>query len=130
MVKAARDRQRGALLVEALVAFALFLMASVAFFGLLAHSRQAETKARQTLAANALARQLMEASRLKGYSGLAVGTSKGSHDVSGDRDGISTRTRMSYTVTVYDGPGSGVKSVVVKVGWNQGWETLESYVTQ
>jgi Tfp pilus assembly protein PilV len=143
-----RDRvshknRRGVLLVEALVAFALFLIASVALFGLMANTRRAESKARQSLAANAYARQLMEGCRLKGYSGLTVGTTKGTKSfstyevdsalVKGKKVSTSTlegATKMSYTVTVYEGPGTGVRSIVVNVTWYQGFVTLESYVTQ
>lgn len=140
---AVHSREKGVLLVEALVAFALFLLASVALFGLMANARRAETKARQSLTANSYARQLMESSRIKGYAGLKAGVTKGSKNFS-TYDSVTRKvkgkstttsqldstTRMSSTVTVYEGPGAGVRSIVVEVKWHQGFVKLESYVTQ
>ena len=123
-------RRRGVLLVEAMVSFFIFLIASIAFYGLMANTRRADMKARQVLAANAYARQLMEGQRIKGYSSLKLGTTKSSKQFLSDRDGVAGATRVDTVVTVYEGPGSGVKSIVVTVSGNQGKISLESYVTQ
>ncbi len=122
-------KQNGALLVEAMVSFAIFLLASVSFYGLLANSRRAEAKASQTVAATAYARQLMESARLKGYSSLKVGTESGSRSVTTSRRGVLGKYVLKSLVTVYDGPDSGAKSVLVRVSWHQGEVSLESYVT-
>lgn len=122
--------QCGALLVEALVSFAILLLASVVFYGLMATTRNAEAKAHQVMAANALARQTMESYRLKSYSSLKVGSLTSNHEVKGHRGGAEGITRLTNTATVYDGPGIGVKSIVVEVSWHQGRVQLESYVTE
>lgn len=122
-------RPKGALLVEAMVSFALFLLASLSFYGLLANSRRAEANARQTTAATAYARQLLESASLTGYSSLKVGSVKGSRTWATSRGGVAGQTVFTSTVTVYDGPGSEVKSVLVTVSWAQGKISMETYVT-
>lgn len=124
-----KRRQIGALLVEAMVSFAIFLLASVSFYGLLANSRRAEAKAAETVAATAYARQLMESTRVRGYASLKVGTESASSSFATDRKGVTGQTVLKSLVTVYDGPGSGVKSILVRVAWNRGEVSLESYVT-
>lgn len=112
-----------------MVSFAIFLLASVSFYGLLANSRRAEAKAAETVAATAYARQLMESTRVKGYETLKVGTESSTSTSATSRQGVAGQTVLKSTVTVYDGPGSGVKSVLVRVAWNRGEVSLESYVT-
>lgn len=129
----------GILLVEALVSFAICLIASIAFFGLMANTRRADAKARHVLEANAYARQLMESQRLKAYADLKVGSTTASKVMTSET--VSTRgsnqvtstssgTLMTGDVTVYEGPGTGVRSIVVTVTWNDGKVQLECYVTQ
>jgi Tfp pilus assembly protein PilV len=125
-----RHNLRGALLVEALVSFMIFLVASIAFLGLMANSRRAETKATQMLFANSYARQLMEGQRAKSYSALKLGTVTGVKDFGVERGGVAGKTRMTHTITVTSGPETGAKSIVVSVSWNQGRVSLESYVTE
>lgn len=112
------------------MSFSLFLIASLAFYGLMANTRRAEAKARQVLLANAYARQLMEAQHVKGYSTLKLGTTKSQMAFSSQQGGVSGQTVMDTEVTVSEGPASGLRSVVVTVAWHQGRVSLESYVSQ
>lgn len=134
-----RFEHRGALLVEALVSFALCLLASIAFYGLMANTRRADAKARHLIEANSYARQLMESHRQKGYSNLKPGTAKSSKTMTTQTVGnigkkqrttTTSASTMLGTVTIYEGPGTGVRSIVVTVAWNDGKVQLESYVTQ
>lgn len=122
-----------------MVSFSIFLLAAVAFYGLLANTRRADLKARQVLTANGYARQLMEGQRLKGYSNLKLGTTTGNRTVATERnDGVVTKKSktvkgamlMTSTVTVSEGPGTGVRSIVVLVSWKGGKVQLQTYVTQ
>ena len=121
------------------MSFAICLIASIAFFGLMANTRRADAKARHVLQANAYARQLMESQRLKAYADLKVGSSSASKVLTSET--VSTRgttkttstssgTTMTGEVTVYEGPGTGVRSIVATVTWVGGKVQLESYVTQ
>ena len=115
--------------MEALISFVLFLLASLSFYGLLANSRTAETNARQTTAATAYARQLMESATRKGYASLTVGAQTGKRTLTTSRQGVSGQTVFSSVVTVYSGPGSDTKSILVTVSWNKGKIEMETYVT-
>ncbi len=125
-----KRRHNGALLVEALVSFAIFLLASIFFYGLLANSRRAEAKAAETVVATTYARELMESARVKGYGTLKVGSESGSRSFATNRQGVIGQTVLKSVVTVYDGPGSGVKSIVVNVAWSRGEVSIESYITE
>ncbi len=117
------------MLVEALVSFMLFLLASFAIYGLLANSRRAELKAGQTLAATGLARELLEGYRLNGYSALKTGVERGSRSFATSRkdvDGVST---LDYSVEVTEGLGGKYKSIYAVVTWKDGRIDMESYVT-
>lgn len=125
--------------MEALVSFALCLIASIAFYGLMANTRRADAKARHLIEANSYARQLMESQRLKGYGNLKAGTTTASKTFSAQtastvgKKSLSTTTstaKMTSKVTVYEGPGAGVRSILVTVSWQDGRVQLESYVTQ
>ncbi len=136
MGRRAGHSQRGTLLVEALVSFSLFLLASIAFYGMMANTRRADAKARHVLEANAYARQLMESQRIKGYSNLKAGTTRGSKSFSVQALGLKGKTKtsgatnMATSITIYEGPGAGVRSILVVVSWNDGTVQLESYVTK
>jgi type II secretory pathway pseudopilin PulG len=122
--------RRGALLIEALVSFAIFMVAALAFYGVMAHTRRADAKAREVLAANAYARQLMESQRIRGYSSLALGSSQVSKKLEVQRGGVRGELPLNGTITISNGPGSGVKTILVQVGSGQSSVTLESYVTE
>lgn len=128
-MKRARS-SRGILLVEALVSFSILLLASVMFYGLMASTHRAEAQAHKVMAANAYARQLMEGQRLKGFSSLTAGTTNSRRDLASDRGGRSRTTPLIAKTTVYEGPGAGVRSIVVEVSWPEGRVQLESYVTE
>lgn len=116
--------------MEAMVSFAIFLIASLAFYGLMANTRRADAKAREVLATNAYARQLIESQRVKGYASLKTGTSTGSKDLALGRDRVKGSLRMTTTITISEGPGTGVRTISVQVRSNQSSVTLETYVTQ
>mgnify|MGYP000032303264 CR=1 FL=1 len=116
------------LLVEALVAFSLFLVAAIGFYSMLAGVHRAETKARQTRAATAYARELLEQNRGAGYSALKIGKTSGHYSLKANRGKVATQMEMDYLVQVTDGPISGVKSVKVRVVWHDGQVSLEGYV--
>ena len=124
-----KNGAKGALLIEALVSFAIFLIASLAFYGMLANTRRADAKARHVLAANAYARQLMETQRSRGYASLALGTTRGSKQLTVERDGVKGSLNMASSVTISIGPGVGVKTILVQVTSTLSSVTLESYVT-
>lgn len=124
------DGQRGTLLVEALVCFAIFLVASLVFYGLVATTHRSDAKARQILAANHYARQLLESAQAQGYSSLKVGTTTGQRDVSQIGRDTAGLTRLRSEVRVSDGPGLGVKTVLVTITWAGGRLTMESYVVE
>lgn len=115
--------------MEAMVAFTLFLMTSIFFYGLLANSRAAQAKAEQTFEATAYARELMEGARQKGYSSLALGSQSGSRTLATSRRGVSGQTVLNSLTTVSSGPVSDSKSILVTVSWNQGRISMETYVT-
>lgn len=122
-----------------MVSFSIFLLAAVIFYGLLANTRRADLQARQLLTANAYARQLMEAQRLKGYPNLKIGSTQTTRTIASERaDGARTSNSstvggafaLTSTITVTDGPGPDVRSVLVEVAWRGGKVQLQTYVTQ
>lgn len=116
------------LMVEALVAFALFLVAAISFYGLIANVHKAEAKARQTVAATAYAREILEINRALGFTELKLGKSSGDVSLSALRGGNRSKIEMDYTVEVTNGPESGIKSILVEVSWYDGQVSLEGYV--
>lgn len=127
-----RHSQEGGfvLLVEAVVAFSIFLVAAFTFYGTMANASRAEAKARQTVAATAFARELLETQRAVGYEDLLLGEESGRislDTVRGDARGVID---ISYRVNVRTGPGKGLKSVKVEVGWKDGRIDLETYVAR
>lgn len=125
-----RHPYQGALLIEALITFTLFLMASLALYGLLAQARRAESKASQILLANSLARGLMEQVRAKGYDNLKLGSTQ--HELFTDlkRDGLPMAGRVKAIVTVSPGPRLGVLSLVVETNLGLAHVKLESYLVR
>ena len=120
--------QRGALLVEALISFALFFVFSLTTYGLMANSRRGEAKARQQLIATSFAREKMEELRGQGFQSLAYGTNKGQDSVVGQRDDISQRRELTYVTQVNKGPLPTLKHLVVTVYWDSNELSLESYL--
>lgn len=121
--------ERGfALLVEALVAFSLFLIAAIGFYSMLAGVHRAETKARQTMAATAYAREILEQQRAVGYSALKTGKTSGHFSLKANRKEVASQMEMDHLVEISEGPISGVKAVKVEVVWHDGQVSLEGYV--
>lgn len=121
--------ERGfALLVEALVAFSLFLIAAIGFYSMLAGVHRAETKARQTMAATSYARELLEQQRALGYGGLKTGKTSGHLSLKANRKEVASQMEMDHLIEVSEGPISGVKAVKVEVVWHDGQVSLEGYV--
>ncbi len=119
------------------MSFSILLFASIVFYGLLANTRRADARARTLLTANSYARQLMEAQQVKTFSDLKVGTTTASKTISTDRAvGAASATNkgsmlLTSQVIIADGPGTGVRSIVVLVTWTGGGRIqLETYVTQ
>ncbi len=130
-----RDAERGALLVEALVALLLFLLASLVLYSLLGTARSAETRSRETLAAQAVCRQLLETARALGPDGLALGEESGTVGFESQREGFRAGNRplqgaiqFDFVRTVRPVPGTELKSVVVEVTWARGRTEMETYV--
>lgn len=107
----------------------IFLIAAFGFFGLMANSHKAEVKARQTLAATSLARELLETSRSRGYAALKVGTEQGSRSVVTSRNSVPGQSLLEYTLTVTQGSSATYKAVQAVVVWKGGRIDMESYVT-
>ena len=116
------------LMVEALVAFALFLVAAISFYGLIANVHKAEAKARQTVAATAYAREMLEINRAVGYTDLKLGKQTGQVSLAALRGDNRSKIEMNYVVEVRNGPESGIKSIFVQVNWHNGRVSLEGYV--
>jgi len=126
-----RIEQNGyTLLVEALVAFSLFLVAALGFYSMLAGVQRAELKARRTVAATAYAKELLEIHRAYNYPDLPLGKTSGSRSVQAVRRGTTSTMTMNHLVTVRDGPMTGTKSILVEVSWHSGSVSLEGYVGQ
>lgn len=115
-------------MVEALVAFALFLVAAISFYGLIANVHKAEAKARQTVAATAYAREILEINRAQGFKELKLGKQMGEVSLSALRGDNRSKMDMDYLVEVTNGPESGIKSILVRVSWYDGRVVLEGYV--
>ncbi len=126
--------QAGTLLIEAMVSFLIFLLAAMVFYSLLATSRRAESKSRETVAAVALAREVLEGAQGLGYDALPLGEEKGELLLASERDGptrrsgVTGQTRLVYTRVVRQVPGRMVKSVVTTVTWHNGRVEIEGYV--
>lgn len=123
-------RTYGALLVEALVSFMIFLVATMSLYGLLATARRSEARARQLTAASQLGRELLERYRSRAFAEVIPGTEKGRVRLETRRDNLSGLLVLDYQVQVSSGPGS-LKSVVVTIWWTQepaGKVEMESYV--
>lgn len=118
------------LLVEVVVAFSLFLIAAFTFYGTMANASRAEAKARQTVAATAFARELLETQRAMGYEALVLGEESGQITLDTLRGEARGSINISYRVDVRTGPGKGLKSVRVVVGWKGGQIDLETYVAR
>lgn len=122
------NRNRGALLIEALISFFLMFVVALTVFGLQAQARRAKGKARATVAANSFARQLIEQARSAPSDELSNGLWREQNRVvryrAGETDGV---VRMVGTVRVSDGPATSLKSVLATVTWHSGTVTLEAY---
>lgn len=128
-----RHRRRhlmGGLLIEALVSFMLFLIASLSLYALLATSHRASGRARQTVAATSLARDLLEQARARGYDRLKLGEESGRTRLQSQRGHLPGGLILSWKVSVTSAPDD-LKSILVSVTWVQepvATVELETYV--
>lgn len=123
-------RTYGALLVEALVSFLIFLVATMSLYGLLATARRSQARARQLTAASQLGRELLERYRARSFADITPGLEKGRVRLETRRDNLPGVLVLDYQVEVSSGPGN-LKSVMATVWWTQepaGKVEMESYV--
>jgi hypothetical protein len=116
--------------MEALVSFALFLLVTLFFYGMMANSRRAETKARETHLATAYARELLEQRIRRGFAALTIGTETGSSDLATTRAGVKGVSQLRHRVVTRAGPNANSRSVLVTVLWHDGSVEMEGYVAK
>ena len=124
------QKQRGSLLIEALVAFALMFTVSVVAMGLQAQSHRAKEKARTMAAATSMARQILEQAQTTGYNKLELGESQQERFVKFGRGNVAGSSHLRATQIVSDGPSKGLKSVWGEVAWKSGRVDIEGFVSQ
>ena len=123
-----KSRDRGALLVEAVIAFFLMFCVSLAVFGLQAQARKAKSKARASFAATVFAREVLENARSLPYDDLSLGkqTFRKTLTHAGPQSNGVIRLEAQQEVT--EGPVDELKLISIKVSWSSGRVSLEALI--
>lgn len=114
-----------------MVGFFVFVVAVIAVLGLNSVARRTEDRARNMAAATAVARELLNTQRAKGYSALANGTTRGQTTLTTERRGNPGRLELQHSLVIKDGPVAGTKSILATVSWREapaGSVEVETYV--
>lgn len=123
-----KSRYRGALLVEALIAFFLMFCVSLAVFGLQAQARKAKSKARASFAATAFAREVLEDARAIPYDNLSLGKETFRKTLTHSSPQSNGVIRLEAEREVKEGPVDALRLITIRVSWSSGQVSLEGFV--